>query len=254
MLIKRLICVSLLIVIAIVSANRMENTHDIVYAINEHYEMGHGWNFGTDYKEADKSYYLEIENYHRFRVTAQPSKQETIKSFDVSESGKLLLVMQDYMIWVIDEKGEFEYCISFVADGDYGALWADEKVVVHFTRTNYMCVLNDDGSIDKVYFFSNKEIKGSNYWNKVITPKSRTSDGCIYKLRAEVSKEYYTQSIIKEKDDGTVETIYVNKCNRPIKHLRDYSTFIISMVGLLAIWLIAVNRKNVRITLKQVKH
>ncbi len=58
------------------------------------------------------------------------SKGKELLSYDVSESGKILISFPDRKVGVFDENMVFLFELSFYSSGSYGAIWNGENILL----------------------------------------------------------------------------------------------------------------------------
>jgi hypothetical protein len=113
-------------------------------------------------------------------VNTEEMLGQKIKSFDISESGKLLINFQDSLN-IYDENTEFMYSISYInnSPGPTNAFWDENSVAVYFSRySEYVC-LSSDGVIEKAFYVPTT-IKNNEMYNYIFWTKEKTFDNTTY--------------------------------------------------------------------------
>lgn len=97
------------------------------------------------------------------------SKGETIKTYDVSDIGKIAIAFSDSKIGVFDENMNFLFELSFKTSGAYGVLWKDENVLFLDLRSKTAVECDERGEIVNEYTINNT----SNYWVEIVENRRR---------------------------------------------------------------------------------
>ena len=179
------------------------------------YPLGHGWEYGVDYTECSPELEKRIrESFEIERLKTMPEISEGIFGFDVSESGKIVLVMQDNQFFVVDERGNFKYAYKYSVNGgdggswgDYGALWADENILFLSCRGGFAAVLSDSGSMIKIYEFTDEYFENSNYWTEIVDARTRTVNGYTYENAYHKEGEIVVDTIVRTDVAGNSEEV-----------------------------------------------
>ena len=160
--------------------------------------------------ELEPKTYNENSSY-KFKVSyTWTSEGQTIKSYDVSESGQIAIAFSNQTIGVFDNDMNFLYQLSFIKDGAFGVLWLDESLLFIDHRSKTAVVFDNDGVPE--YFY---EITGpSNYYYEVVQERIREQGNDRYYCTngsgdsiSLVHYEYYT--ILKRiSEEGKEEILY----------------------------------------------
>ncbi len=103
-----------------------------------------------------------------------------VGNFDVSNSGKLLLCLQHNCINIYDNKGNFEYALSYEIDGSSIAFWQEESIVIYIVRGSTFVLLDENCNVDNVYE-STSDVD-SELIRKFRNVKEITHEGISYNL------------------------------------------------------------------------
>ena len=195
--------------------------------------------------ELEPKTYNENSSY-KFKVSyTWTSEGQTIKSYDVSESGQIAIAFSNQTIGVFDNDMNFLYQLSFIKDGAFGVLWLDESLLFIDHRSKTAVVFDNDGVPE--YFY---EITGpSNYYSKFVRERIRKQGNDRYYCTngsesegnfslGETHYEYYT--ILKRTSgEGKEEILYeVNTLFDGTFGIKLYifayvSVYVISAIGVL---------------------
>lgn len=129
-----------------------------------------------------------------------------ISSFDVSESGKVVLAIPDQRIYVYDSTGDFLYGYYFSLDGDYGVGFVDENVAIYAVRGDAIAIYDPNGNCVDVYSVLNPN-KHSKQLTQVFSRTSKEVNGKTYTLERDVEAATYARVVIWN-EDGTKDIIY----------------------------------------------
>lgn len=103
-----------------------------------------------------------------------------VGNFDVSESGRLLLCLQQNCINVYDSHGNFEYALNYDTDGSSRAFWQGENIVIYFIRENIFVLLDENCNVSKIYEYTGND--ASEFIISLDNTKEITHEGVTYNL------------------------------------------------------------------------
>lgn len=115
----------------------------------------------------------------RFRIrysTGQGHKGAAIRSYDISEQGRIAIAFSDERIGVYDRDMNCLFELFFEERGAYGVLWKGENVLFLDHRSNTALEYNDSGERLNIY-----RIKGpSNHWFEIVDERVRRCGKDVY--------------------------------------------------------------------------
>lgn len=117
--------------------------------------------------EADTNF--KNNSFHIEYSKEWTSKGETIKTYDVSDTGKVAIAFSNSKIGVFDENMNFLFELSFKTSGAYGVLWKDENVLFLDLRSKTAVECDERGEIVNEYTINNT----GNYWEKIVENRRR---------------------------------------------------------------------------------
>ncbi len=136
------------------------------------------------------------------------SKGETIKTYDISGTGKVAIAFSNSKIGVFDENMNFLFELSFKTSGAYGVLWKNENILFLDVRSKTAVECNEKGEIVNVYTVTNPN------WVEIVENRRRTYKNYEYYCTNESMDfewghvQYYT--ILKQISEDGKEVILYN--------------------------------------------
>ncbi len=136
------------------------------------------------------------------------SKGETIKTYDISGTGKVAIAFSNSKIGVFDENMNFLFELSFKTSGAYGVLWKNENILFLDVRSKTAVECNEKGEIVNVYTVTNPD------WVEIVENRRRTYKNYEYYCTNESMDfewghvQYYT--ILKQISEDGKEVILYN--------------------------------------------
>jgi len=136
------------------------------------------------------------------------SKGETIKTYDISGTGKVAIAFSNSKIGVFDENMNFLFELSFKTSGAYGVLWKNENILFLDVRSKTAVECNEKGEIVNIYTVTNPA------WVETVENRRRTYKNYEYYCTNESMDfkwghvQYYT--ILKQISEDGKEVILYN--------------------------------------------
>ncbi len=136
------------------------------------------------------------------------SKGETIKTYDISGTGKVAIAFSNSKIGVFDENMNFLFELSFKTSGAYGVLWKNENILFLDVRSKTAVECNEKGEIVNIYTVTNPD------WVEIVENRRRTYKNYEYYCTNESMDfewghvQYYT--ILKQISEDGKEVILYN--------------------------------------------
>ena len=149
-------------------------------------------------------------NPYKFKASyTWTSEGQTIKSYDVSESGQIAIAFSNQTIGVFDNDVNFLCQFSFIKDGSYGVLWLDESLLFIDPRSEVTVACGNDDVPECFYEITSP----SNYYGFVLERIREQGNDRYYCINGSEGNfsfghyEYYT--ILKRTSgEGKEEILY----------------------------------------------
>lgn len=148
----------------------------------------------------------------RFRIrysTGRGHKGAAIRSYDISQEGRIAIAFSDERIGVYDRDMNCLFELFFEASGAYGVLWKGGNVLFLDHRSNTAVEYNDSGEMLNVYRITGP----SNHWFEIVDERVRRCGDDVYlctnrygSSNTSIRYGYYT--ILKRTGSGGEEIVY----------------------------------------------
>ncbi len=103
----------------------------------------------------DLTTYADQARKEDFYKTDDETQDAFIENFDVSNSGNILICLENDTVQIYDEDGTFQFAILYDSNGSGSmAFWNEENIVIYIYR-EHICVFFDaDGTLGEIYEFN----------------------------------------------------------------------------------------------------
>lgn len=157
--------------------------------------------------------YADEARKEDFHKTSIETKNSFIENFDVSDSGDILICLENQTVNVYDSNGMFRFTIEYDSNSSSSmAFWHGNNIVIYIFREHICVFFNEDGTLAEIYEFGGNS---SDLINGVIKKKKITVGNCTYtseKSNILVSLSSRDNQLTKQNNTtGEIETIYIYK-------------------------------------------
>lgn len=153
---------------------------------------------------------IRKEDFHKTDVE---TKNAFIENFDISDSGDILICLENQTVNVYDNNGKFKFAIEYDSNSSSSmAFWQESNIVIYIFREHICVFFHEDGTLDEIYKFGGDS---SSLINSVIKKKEITIDDCTYtsgKSNVLVFLSSRDNQLTKQNNiTNEIETIYIYK-------------------------------------------
>lgn len=157
--------------------------------------------------------YTDETRKEDFHKTDVETKNAFIENFDISDSGDILICLENQTINVYDDKGKFKFAIEYDSNSSSSmAFWQESNIVIYIFREHICVFFHEDGTLDEIYEFGGDS---SGLINGVLKKKKITIDDCTYssgKSNVLLFLSSRDNQLTKQNNiTGEIETIYSYK-------------------------------------------
>lgn len=118
-----------------------------------------------------------VSDPYKFKISyTWTSEGKAIESYDISESGQIVITFPNRTIGVFDHDMNFQYQLSFENSGAAGALWPDDNLLFISLRSNTAVVCDKAGNAEHFYTITGPD----NYFFKVVESRARNQRSDSY--------------------------------------------------------------------------
>lgn len=150
------------------------------------------------------------EDFHKTDIETENC---FIENFDISDSGDILICLENQTVNVYDSNGVFRFTIEYDSNSSSSmAFWYGNNIVIYIFREHICAFFNEDGTLTEIYEFKGDS---SELINHVIKKNKITVDNYTY-----TSDKSNILAFLSSRDNrltkqnlttGEIETIYIYK-------------------------------------------
>ncbi|MBP3415444.1 MAG: hypothetical protein J6L81_09650, partial [Clostridia bacterium] len=130
---------------------------------------------------------------------------DSIVSFDVSESGNILLGLSGDKIVVIDANGNALHYYKFHEDGSYYVLWKEDNILLYLVRSRLIIEISPDGNLVDMVHTDDRSSINDELWRRIGNKNKITVGEYTYAM---TNYAFGYSRLIKTDGQGNIDIIY----------------------------------------------
>ncbi|MBQ8404552.1 MAG: hypothetical protein IJX55_09060 [Clostridia bacterium] len=152
-------------------------------------------------------------DFRKAGILNDSASKGAIRTFDVSESGKIILCLDDNRIAILDENGNVLRYFMYDSSGSSMACWKEENILLYLVRSDLLVEITIDGELVGMEEVDIHNVENNELLRDWEGTRKIEANGYTYKIGNDIlilkifSFESYSK-LVRVDADGNIKTIY----------------------------------------------